>query len=238
MSEAKKASPRPARLPLLAVRDVVVFPHMVLPLSVGRPKSVKAIEAAMKDHAKLLCVVAQKDVAVEDPKSEDVYSAGVLVEVVQYLKMPDGTLKVFLQGHARAAVKSMEFDAAGGHWNAVLGYPEAPAKANAELKALMRHALETAEEHAKFARRAPAELPALASVEDPSELADKLAALAVVKAADRQALLEVVEAKPRLEKLIVILKADIEILALERKIHTGSRRRSRRPRRSTTSTSR
>jgi ATP-dependent Lon protease len=93
MSE-KKPSPRPARLPLLAVRDVVVFPHMVLPLSVGRPKSVKAIEAAMQTE-KFLVVVAQKDVGVEDPKAEDVYRMGVLVEVVQYLKMPDGTLKEY-----------------------------------------------------------------------------------------------------------------------------------------------
>ena len=107
MSDAKKTPARPARLPLLAVRDVVVFPHMVLPLSVGRPKSVKAIEAAMKDHLKYLCVVAQKDVTIEDPKPEDVYGIGVLVEVVQYLKMPDGTLNVFLQAHARVAVKAM-----------------------------------------------------------------------------------------------------------------------------------
>ena len=83
MSEAKKpAAPRPARLPLLAVRDVVMFPHMVLPLSVGRPKSVKAIEAAMAKHGKLLVVAAQKDVTIEDPKADEVYRMGVLVDVV------------------------------------------------------------------------------------------------------------------------------------------------------------
>ncbi len=220
MSEVKKAPARPARLPLLAVRAVVVFPHMVLPLSVGRPKSVKAIEAAMQDHLKLLCVVAQKDVTIEDPKPEDVFTLGVLVEVVQYLKMPDGTLKVFLQAHARALVKSAEFDASSGHWNAALSYPETPAKNGAETKALMRHALEVGEEHAKFSRRAPDSQSVLGSIEDPSELADKLAAITVAKAADRQALLETLDAKARLEKLIVILKADIEILTLERKIHT------------------
>ena len=173
MSEAKKPAvlPRPTRLPLLAVRDVVVFPHMVLPLSVGRPKSVKSIEAAMKDHLKFLCVVAQKDVTIEDPKPEEVFNLGVLVEVVQYLKMPDGTLKVFLQAHARASVKAMEYDVDAGHWSAALSYPETPGKPGAETRALMRHALEVGEEHAKFARRAPAELPALASIEDPSELA-------------------------------------------------------------------
>jgi ATP-dependent Lon protease len=221
MSEAKKpAAPRPARLPLLAVRDVVMFPHMVLPLSVGRPKSVKAIEAAMAEHGKMLVVAAQKDVSIEDPKAEDVYKMGVLVEVVQYLKMPDGTLKVFLQGHARAAVAKMEFGAEDGHWEADLEYPETPAKMTAEVKALMRHALEISEEQGKLSRRAPAEIAALPQVEDPSELADKAAAAIVGKAADRQALLELVDVKARLEKLVVLVKADIEILTLERKIHT------------------
>ena len=94
---APRSARRPQRLPLLAVRDVVVFPHMVLPLSVGRVKSIQALEAAMRDHDKMLCVVAQRDMQLEDPGVADLYVAGVLVEVVQYLKMPDGTLKVFLQ---------------------------------------------------------------------------------------------------------------------------------------------
>ncbi len=217
---APKPSPRPARLPLLAVRDVVVFPHMVLPLSVGRPKSVKAIEAAMASHGKWLAVAAQKDVGVEDPKPEDLYPLGVLVEVVQYLKMPDGTLKVFLQGHARAKLAALEYSAAKGHWEASLDYPETAAKGTPELKALMRHALETAEEHSKLSRRAPAETAALAAVEDASELADKASAALIVKAPDRQALLEMLDVSARLEKLVVLLKADIEILTLERKIHT------------------
>jgi ATP-dependent Lon protease len=223
VSDPKKpAPPRPERLPLLAVRDVVMFPHMVLPLSVGRPKSVQAIEAAMSKHGKLLVVAAQKDVTIEDPKADDVYRIGVLVEVVQYLKMPDGTLKVFLQGHARAAVAKMEFAAGEGHgyWEADLAYPESPVKMTSEIKALMRHALEISEEQGKLSRRAPAEIAALPQIEDPSELADKAAAAIVGKAADRQALLELVDARARLEKLVVLVKADIEILTLERKIHT------------------
>ncbi len=212
------APPRPARLPLLAVRDVVVFPHMVLPLSVGRHKSVKAIETAMREHGKFLCVVAQKDVSVEDPKAEDMFNMGVLVEVVQYLKMPDGTLKVFLQAHTRTFVKILGFNAEAGHWNAALSYPEKPLKSTAEAKALMRLALEVGAEHAKF-MRASAEMPPLSSIEDASELSDKLAAITVAKAPDRQALLEALDPKARLEKLIVILRADIEILMIERKIH-------------------
>jgi len=216
----KKAPPRPARLPLLAVRDVVMFPHMVLPLSVGRPKSVKAIESAMAKHAKMLVVVAQKDVGVEDPKVDDVYKMGVLVEVVQYLRMPDGTLKVFLSGHTRAVVSAMEYSEADGHWNADLEYPEVPAKAGSEVKALMRHALEACEDHARLLRRAPAELAALPQIEDASEFADKAAAVVIARPADRQSLLELVEPRARLEKFVVLVKTEIENLNLDRKIHT------------------
>jgi ATP-dependent Lon protease len=218
--QTKTPVPSPSRLPLLAVRDVVMFPHMVLPLSVGRPKSVKAIEAAMARFGKYLIVAAQLDVAVEDPKVDEIYKTGVLVEVMQYLKMPDGTLKVFLQGHSRAAIAAMEFSTSEGHWEATVSYPETPTKSSPELKALMRHALEVVEEQGKLSRRAPADLAALPQIEDASELSDKAAAAVVLKAGDRQTLLETVDVRSRLEKLVVILKADIEILNLERKIHT------------------
>ncbi len=210
----------PAKLPLLAVRDVVMFPHMVLPLSVGRPKSVAAIEAAMTNHAKHLVVAAQKDVNIEDPQLGDVYPMGVLVEVVQYLKMPDGALKVFLQGHARATVSKMEFSPAEGHWFVHPEYPAPQVKVNSETKALMRHALEVCEEQAKLTRRPPADMSGFGELDNPSELADKIAAAFITKAADRQSLLENLDAKARLEKLVVMIKADTEILNLERKIHT------------------
>jgi ATP-dependent Lon protease len=216
-----KASRRPSRLPLLAVRDVVVFPHMVLPLSVGRAKSIQALEAAMKDHDKMLLVVAQRDMQLEDPQVADLYQTGVLVEVVQYLKMPDGTLKVFLQGLTRMAAKTPELSEDKTHWMASPEYPETPVKADAELKALMRHAVETVEEHSKLSRRSSTEaLAALSQIEDPSQLADTVAANALTKTQERQTILETVEVKERLEKLVQLLKADIEILTLERKIHT------------------
>ncbi len=212
---------RPTRLPLLAVRDLVVFPHMVLPLSVGRPKSVKAIEAAMKSHDKLLCVVAQREVALEDPQPADLFTTGVLAEVVQYLKMPDNTLKVFLQGVARVATGPLEFDVEKGYWESALAYPEKPAPRTPELSALMRHALEIYEEHAKLSRRAGTDaLTSFSRIEDPSQLADSIAAQALTKAADRQAALELHEPGARLEKVITLMKADIEVLHLERKIHS------------------
>jgi ATP-dependent Lon protease len=215
------AAKRPARLPLLAVRDLVVFPHMVLPLSVGRAKSIKALEAAMAGGAKLLAVVAQRDVTVEDPQPKDLFAAGVLCEVVQYLKMPDGTLKVFLQGLARLMTGRLEFATERGYWEAELEYPEVPEPVTPEVQALMRRVLEAVEQHFKLSRRGGADaLGVLAGLKDPSHLADAVAAHAVVKNPDRQALLEVLSPSERLLKLLELLKADIEILTLERKIHT------------------
>lgn len=219
MSE-KRSVKRPANLPLLAVRDIVMFPHMVLPLSVGRPKSVKAVEAAMNSHERMLFVAAQKDVSIEDPQAGDVYTTGVLVEVVQFLRMPDGTLKVFLEGLTRATLSKIEFITAAEHWAASAAYPEVAAERLPELAALKRHALEVCEEHAKLSRRAPTEVTALGQTEDPAEFVDKAAAALVSKSSDRQELLEIIDVKARIEKLIVLLKADIEILTLERKIHT------------------
>ena len=215
------AAKRPARLPLLAVRDLVVFPHMVLPLSVGRAKSIKALEAAMGGSDKLLAVVAQRDVTVEDPQPKDLFAAGVLCEVAQYLKMPDGTLKVWLQGLARLTTGRLEFAAERGYWEAELDYPEVPEPATPEVQALMRHVLETVEQHFKLSRRGGADaLGVLGSLTDPSQFADTVAAHAVAKNPDRQALLEVLRPSERLLKLLEFLKADIEILTLERKIHT------------------
>jgi ATP-dependent Lon protease len=205
----------------LAVRDVVVFPHMVLPLSVGRAKSVAALEAAMKDTGKLLCVVAQKEVSLEDPQPADLYASGVLAEVVQFLKMPDGTLKVFLQGLTRANAKGLAIAEGKTYWEADLDYPQETVSATAELKALMRHAIEVFDEHSKLARRSTSEiLPTLQRLEDPSQLADTVAANGLTKAAERQNVLEELDVPKRLEKLISFMKGDIEIMTLERKIHT------------------
>ncbi len=212
-------SQRPKTLPLLAVRDLVVFPEMVLPLSVGRPKSIKALEAAMV-CGKLLGVVAQRDVAIEDPAEKDLFSLGVLCEVVQYLKMPDGTLKVFLQGLCRAQVTALRFSQELGYWQADLDYPEVAEPVTPEIKALMRRILESAEEHFKLSGRGGADaLGVFARIENPAQLADAVSAHAVAKNAERQTLLEILRPSERLLKLLELLKADIEMLNVERKIH-------------------
>jgi ATP-dependent Lon protease len=212
----------PAKLPLLAVRDVVFFPHSLLPLSVGRIRSIRALEAAIKDGKKLLAIVAQKDVRVEEPQLSEVYSTGVLAAIEQFLRMPDGTLKVFLRGIRRISVLSAQ-DLPEGYWQANLVYPEAllSITPNQETKALMRHLIDVFEEQSRISQRPVADiLPVLKAIEDPSQLADTIAAYSLSKAAEREEILETVEIGKRLERLVELVRTDIEILGLERRIHS------------------
>ncbi len=212
----------PQVLPLLAVRDVVFFPHTLLPLSVGRIRSIRAIEAAIKNDKKLLAVVAQKDMRVEEPQMSDVYQKGVLASVEQFLRMPDGTLKVFLRGITRLSVVSSK-DLPEGYWEAEVEYPESQLKVapSNETKALMRHLLEVFEEQAQISQRPVADiLEALKEVANAAQLCDMVAAHALSKAAERQEILEIIEVNPRLERLIELIRTDIEILSLERRIHS------------------
>ena len=215
-------APFPPHAPLLAVRDVVLFPHMTLPLSVGREKSVKALEEAMRrDHR--VMVVAQKSAQTEDPGPDDMYAVGVLADVVQFLKMPDGGLKVFLQGLARGRVSSLAADP-GGWWTCELEYPEEKAELTMELQALMRHCVEVLDEYVKASRKVGAEtLASLSQIEDPSRLADTIAANVLTKLLDRQQILETLDPRERLEKLVRLLNAEVEILNLEKKIHSRVR---------------
>ncbi|MHB2026555.1 MAG: endopeptidase La [Elusimicrobiota bacterium] len=212
----------PKKVPLLAVRDVVLFPHMALPISVGRPKSVAAVEASMRRTDKLIAVVAQKEAQIEDPQPEHLHAIGSLAEVSQFLKMPDGTLKIFIKGVARVKLGSVRLDSDAGCWEASCDYPEKISMVflSKETKALMRHAADLFDDYLKISRRTLPEVTALlARLEDPSQLADVIAANAVIKMADRQAALEILDANLRLEKIIEILRAEIEIISLERKIH-------------------
>src|SRR5579862_7678092 len=200
MPSSSAPESKPTRLPLLAVRDVVVFPHMSLPLSVGREKSIKALEAAAP--LKRVFVVSQRQAAVEDPEAKDLFTVGVLAEIVQSIKMPDGTLKVFLQGVCRARALKPKLDEAKGYWETDLELPEEPAAEGAEAAALSRHALDVFERYARLSRRVSLEsLAPLAQIEDLSRLVDTIAATAVSKAPERQALLELVDPRARAKKL-------------------------------------
>ncbi|MBI3547644.1 MAG: endopeptidase La [Elusimicrobia bacterium] len=213
------------KLPLLAVRDVVLFPHMTLPLSVGREKSIKALEAALAKHDKRILVCTQRQATVEDPGVADLFPIGVEAETVQCLKMPDGTLKVLLQGLRRARAAKQTYSAALGYWEAECDPVEELGSIGPESQALKRHVVESFEKYGKLSRRiTPEAIAPLVQIEDPSRLADTIAASAIVKIAERQDLLETTSVVERLHKLDVMLNAEIEILNVEKKIHADVRK--------------
>ncbi|HAF94921.1 MAG: endopeptidase La [Elusimicrobia bacterium GWF2_52_66] len=218
-ANTKDAVVYPGLIPAIAVRDVVMFPHMALPLSVDRPKSVGAVEAALKE-SKYILSLAQKKPQVNDPAPDDLYLYGVVSAVAQSLKMPDGSMRVFLEGKKRARVKSLITDKEKNCLMAEVEYVDEPVRKSPEITALMRHAVEIFETYVKLNTRITLDSVALLQqVEDPSKLADTIAANSIFNIEDRQAVLETEDPKDRLEKLIKLLAEEIEILDIEHKIH-------------------
>ena len=216
----EKENVYPAALPAIAIRDVVMFPHMALPLSVDRPKSVAAIEAALA-AGKHLLAVAQKKPAVNDPAAEDLYEYGVVSTVSQSLKMPDGTMRVFLEGRRRARISKIAVDKTGAYLYAEVDYPAEPAEKTPEIIALMRHAVEIFEAYVKLSTRITLDSTAfLQQMEDPAKLSDTIAAHAMFGLPEKQEVLETESPRERLEKLVKFLAKEVEILDIEQKIHT------------------
>ncbi|MDR1684209.1 MAG: endopeptidase La [Elusimicrobiota bacterium] len=214
----------PKSLPAIAVRDVVMFPGMSLPISVDRKKSVMAIDLALGTTGKYVIAVSQKTPEVSDPKRADLYSFGVLAEITQSLKMPDGSMKVFLQGVARAKLTKLDYNPVAGAWFAEADYPVDDTPADAEIQALMRQTLDQFEEYAMVTKRIAIEgVSFLRKIEEPSKLADTIASNIIVKTQDRQDILETVPVKARLEKLLKLLASEVEIMGLEEKIHSKVR---------------
>ncbi len=209
----------PASLPAIAIRDVVMFPYMALPLSVDRPKSVAAIEAGLA-AGKFILALAQKKPSVNDPAPEDLYDYGVVSAISQSLKMPDGTMRVFLEGKRRARVRKLSLDKGQTFLEAEVEYPEETAEKSAELTALMRHAGEIFEAYVKLSTRITLDSTSfLQQLDNPSKLADTIAANSMFSLADRQEVLETEGSRDRLEKLIKFLAKEVEILDIEQKIH-------------------
>ncbi|WP_428897850.1 ATP-dependent Lon protease [Parelusimicrobium proximum] len=213
----------PAVLPAVAIRDVVMFPGMSLPLSVSRAKSVAAIEVAL-EAGKYVLALSQKTPEIEDPASDEIYHFGVISEITQSLKMPDGSIKVFLQGIARAKVDHLDMNVVAGCWFASVSYPEGETEKSPETIALMRQLLDEFENYAKVSRRIAVEgVSFLRQIEDPSKLADTVASNMIVKTEDRQDILETTDTNERIEKLLKLLASEVEILSLEEKIHSQVR---------------
>jgi ATP-dependent Lon protease len=206
----------PTVLPLLPLRDVVVFPHMVIPLFVGRPKSIKALEAAM-EAGKSIMLVAQKNAAKDEPSADDIYAIGCVANILQMLKLPDGTVKVLVEGAQRAAIHRIEDLTT--HFVCDLT-PMAPETGgNAELEALRRAIVAQFDQYVKLNKKIPAEiLTSIAGIDEVGRLADTIAAHLPLKLEQKQRILEMSGLNERLEHLLGQLETEIDILQVEKRI--------------------
>jgi ATP-dependent Lon protease len=203
-------------LPLLPLRDVVVFPHMVIPLFVGRPKSIKALETAM-ESGKSIMLVAQKNAAKDEPVAEDIYPIGCVANILQMLKLPDGTMKVLVEGAQRAHIHAIADEQT--HFTCELT-PVAPEQnVGAELEALRRAIVAQFDQYVKLNKKIPAEiLTSIAGIDDPGRLADTIAAHLPLKLEQKQKVLEMFGLGERLEHLLAQLETEIDILQVEKRI--------------------
>ena len=203
-------------LPLLPLRDVVVFPHMVIPLFVGRPKSIKALDVAM-DAGKHILLVAQKSAAKDDPGAEDLYPIGSIATVLQMLKLPDGTVKVLVEGTQRARLERVheQGDLLTADAAAISGEPGQPH----EIEAMRRALLAQFDQYVKLNKKIPPEiLTSMSGIDDGGRLADAIAAHLPLKLEQKQEILEMGDVAKRLEHLLGLLEGEVDILQVEKRI--------------------
>ena len=206
-----------AALPVLPLRDVVVFPHMVIPLFVGRDKSIKALDIAMEGDKRIL-LVAQKSAETDDPGAADLHPIGTLAQVLQLLKLPDGTIKVLVEGLTRVRVVAVvEVDGALSGSSSLVDVPDT--REAREIDAIARSLMSMFEQYIKTNRKLPPELlQTLAGIEDPSRLADTIAAHLGVRLSDKQKLLETLDTADRLELLVGLVDGEIDVQQMEKRI--------------------
>ncbi len=205
-----------ASLPLLPLRDVVVFPHMVIPLFVGRPKSIKALDVAM-DTGKHILLVAQKSAAKDDPSAEDLYPIGSVATVLQMLKLPDGTVKVLVEGTQRARIDRVVDE--GEYMSAQSTYLSTDTGRPHEIEAMRRALLAQFDQYVKLNKKIPPEiLTSMAGVDDGGRLADAIAAHLPLKLEQKQEILEMGDVGKRLEHLLGVLEGEVDILQVEKRI--------------------
>jgi ATP-dependent Lon protease len=204
------------QLPLLPLRDVVVFPHMVIPLFVGRPKSIKALEAAM-EQGKSIMLAAQKAAAKDEPSASDIYEIGCVANILQMLKLPDGTVKVLVEGAQRARIHHIsELDT---HFTAELTPVESELGDVSEVEALRRAIIQQFDQYVKLNKKIPPEiLTSLAGIDDPGRLADTIAAHLPLKLEQKQIILEIFNIAKRHEHLLGQLEGELDILQVEKRI--------------------
>lgn len=223
MSSPSVLPANPLDLPLLPLRDVVVFPHMVIPLFVGRPKSIKALELAMESERRIM-LVAQKTAAKDEPSVTDMFDVGCVSTILQMLKLPDGTVKVLVEGQQRAQVNRI--DDAQSHFTANVTPIEAQVikltnkgEKTPEIEALRRAVMQQFDQYVKLNKKIPPEiLSSISSIDDPGRLADTIAAHLPLKLENKQIILDLADIKARLESLFEQIEREVDILNVDKKI--------------------
>jgi len=214
----KEPAGGPMRMPLLPLRDIVVFPHMVVPLFVGRQRSIKALEEATQKQGPIF-LSSQKDAKTNEPAEDDIYKIGTLGTVVQMLKLPDGTVKVLIEGKKRAQIA--RFVNHPDFFMVEVDEAREVVERNTEIEALTREVHTTFENYVKLKKKIPPEMVmSVSSIDDPGRLADTIVAHLGIKIEERQNLLETFNAAERLEKVLAHMRAEIEILEVERRIRS------------------
>ena len=209
----------PRVLPLLPLRDIVVFPHMVVPLFVGRPKSIGALDEAMANGDKEVLLAAQRKAKTDAPTPDDIFRVGTVGHILQLLRLPDGTVKVLIEGRRRARVR--KFVASDAFYQCQVEDVIERVEITPEVQALVRSVQGTFESYVKLNKRIqPEMLMTIAALEEPARLADTVAAHLALKLADKQEILETEDPKRRLERLYELIQSEIEILLVEKKIRS------------------
>ena len=213
----KKLQQKVNLIPVLPLRDVVVYPHMVIPLFVGRERSIDALDAAMKENKQIL-LVAQKEAEVDEPDFTDLYQVGTLANILQLLKLPDGTVKVLVEGSQRSKV--LRYQETGSFFSAVVEQIDDVYNLSEQGQdVLQRTVINSFDQYVKLNNKIPPEvLNALSGIDDPSRLADTMAAHMTLKVSDKQAILETADIEKRLENLMTLMEGEVDLLEMEKKI--------------------
>ena len=207
-------------VPVLPLRDVVVYPHMVIPLFVGRDKSIVALDTAMAAGKRIL-LVAQKKAGLDDPQPADLYEVGTLATILQLLKLPDGTVKVLVEGSERALIDRINV---ADYFSAEISLlSEDDRHDEREIDVLVRSIIAQFEQYVKLNKKVPPEiLTSLSGIDEPGRLADTVAAHMVLKLSEKQKVLEIQDVRARLEQILGIIDGEIDVLHIE-KTHTQPR---------------
>lgn len=202
-------------IPTLPLRDIVVFPHMVVPLFVGRERSIRALERSMK-HGKDVMLITQKDAKINDPARDDLYSFGTLSTIIQLLSLPDGTVKALVEGKKRATIRDLVVE---DYFLSLVDEVDEREETVPDVEVLMRSTVTAFDEYVKLNKRIPPEmLVSVSSLDQPSRLADTIASHLNLKIEDKQVILEIVSPVERLEKVFELIQAEVEALRVEKKI--------------------